>query len=77
MNKFLREKAAEVIPSGQAGIYSINLNISNTNLLKQITGQVSQMEDKHLVIWFGFVEGDDYANKTDPTVGNKLFMMQL
>lgn len=70
--QILKEKAAEVIPSGQAGIYSINLNISNTNLLKQITGQVSQMEDKHLVIWFGFVEGDDYANKTDPTVGNKI-----
>lgn len=51
----------------------IELNIKDTNLLADITETVSSLEDKHLVVWLGFEEGDDYANlQTDASVAKKI-----
>ena len=51
----------------------ILLNIKDTDLLAEITEEVSSLSDKHLVVWLGFEEGDDYANyETDASVAKKI-----
>lgn len=51
----------------------ILLNIKNTDLLGEITETVSGLSDKHLVVWLGFEEGDDYANlSSDASVAKKI-----
>lgn len=51
----------------------ILLNIKDTALLGEITENVSGLSDKHLVVWLGFEEGDDYANiSTDASVAKKI-----
>jgi SecD/SecF fusion protein len=51
----------------------ILLNIKDTDLLAQITEEVSSKSDTHLVVWLGFEEGDDYANlSTDASVAKKI-----
>lgn len=51
----------------------ILLNIKNTQLLADITEQVSAKSDTHLVVWLGYEEGDDYANlETDASVAKKI-----
>lgn len=51
----------------------ILLHIKNTELLAEITEEISALDDKHLVVWLGFEEGDDYANlSTDASVAKKI-----
>lgn len=51
----------------------ILLNIKDTELLAEITENVSSMSDTHLVVWLGYEEGDDYANlETDASVAKKI-----
>ena len=51
----------------------ILLNIKDTELLAEITENVSSLSDTHLVVWLGYEEGDDYANlNTDASVAKKI-----
>lgn len=52
----------------------VYLNISDTDLLNEITTTVSSASDTHLVIWVGFEEGvDSYANiETDSSTAKKV-----
>ena len=51
----------------------ILLNIKDTDLLAEITENVSSLSDTHLVVWLGFEDGDDYANiETDASVAKKI-----
>lgn len=72
----LKEEAASVSETPNIyGYYSINLNISDVDLLEYITSQIlnSDASKKNLVIWLGYEEGDLYENKdTDTTIQNKI-----
>ena len=49
------------------------LHISDKALLGSITEEISALEDKHLVVWLGYEEGDSYANlETDASVAKKI-----
>ena len=51
----------------------ILLHVKNTQLLRQITEEISNKEDSHLVIWLGWEEGDEYGNlETDANVAKKI-----
>lgn len=51
----------------------ILLHVKDTALLGTITEQVSGLDDKHLVVWLGYEEGDSYANlQTDASVAKKI-----
>lgn len=51
----------------------ILLHVRNTQLLRQITEEISNKEDSHLVIWLGWEEGDEYGNlETDFNVAKKI-----
>ena len=52
----------------------ILLNIKDTDLLASITSKVKDLgSNNYLVVWLGYEEGDDYANReTDASVAKKI-----
>lgn len=55
------------------GNAAILLHIKDTDLLASITSEIYALTDKHLVVWLGYEEGDDYANlETDASVAKKI-----
>ena len=74
-SQILKEVGASY--NGETNYYGypiIYLNISDTDLLSDITTTVSQASENKLVIWVGFEEGvDSYANiETDSTTAKKV-----